>query len=121
MFPNPHDVYIHDTPDKDLFERPQRAFSSGCVRTQDAIDLAAWLLEETPEWDRARIDAVLESGAATEVDLAAPVPVHVLYFTAVPDGDGGVRYLDDLYGRDPAILNALEGAAAPADETSPES
>lgn len=107
MFPNAHNVYLHDTPSRGLFAEQQRAFSSGCIRTQDPLALAAWLLEETEGWDRARIDAAVATGRETRVDLAAPVPVHVLYFTAVSDQDGAVRYLDDIYERDGAVLAGL--------------
>ncbi len=108
MFPNPHNVYLHDTPDRDLFDADQRTFSSGCVRVKEPLDLAAWLLEDTVGWDRAQIDAAVASGAETRVDLLAPVPVYVVYMTAVDDSCGGVRYLTDIYGRDDAILEALE-------------
>lgn len=107
MFPNQHNVYLHDTPTKGLFSQRQRAFSSGCLRTQDPIDLTAWLLEETPEWTRERIDSALASGKETRANLASKVPVHILYFTAVSEQDGYVRYLDDIYQRDQAVLSGL--------------
>ena len=109
MFPNRHNVYLHDTPDRGLFARRARAFSSGCVRTQDPIDLSEWLLRDTPGWDRARIDAALASGKETRADLSSRIPVHILYFTVVADASGGVRYLDDIYNRDPRLLAALGG------------
>ena len=108
MFPNPHNVYLHDTSDRDLFDADQRTFSSGCIRVKDPLDLAAWLLEDTPGWDRTHIDAAVASRAETRVDLLAPVPVHVVYVTAVDDSCGGVRYLPDIYGRDGAVLAALK-------------
>ena len=106
MFPNPHNVYLHDTPTRGLFAQRQRAFSSGCLRTQDPLDLSAWLLEETPGWDAARIDATVQAGKETRVNLAEPVPVHILYFTVETDA-GGVRYLDDIYDRDTKVLAGL--------------
>ena len=112
MFPNRHNVYLHDTPSRDLFARRQRAFSSGCIRTQDPLALSAWLLEGTPNWDRARIDEVVASGRETRVDLAARVPVHILYETVIAEPDGAVRYLDDIYGRDSALIAALDAAPA---------
>ena len=108
MFPNRHNVYLHDTPDRGLFARQARAFSSGCVRTQHPIDLSEWLLRDTPGWDRTRIDAALAGGKETRVDLANRVPVHILYFTAISDGTGAVRYLDDIYNRDGRLLAALD-------------
>ncbi len=107
MFPNIHNVYLHDTPTRGLFSNRQRAFSSGCMRTQDPLDLAAWLLEETSDWGKSRIDATVASGMETRVNLTRRVPVHVLYFTAVNEEHGGVRYLDDIYQRDDAILAGL--------------
>jgi len=107
MLPNRHNVYLHDTPTRGLFAQRQRAFSSGCIRTQDAVDLAQWLLVETPGWDRARIDRALAGGKETRANLSTPVPVHVLYSTAVAEPDGSVRYLDDLYQRDAAVLAGL--------------
>lgn len=111
MFPNKHNVYLHDTPDKGLFARRQRAFSSGCIRTQDPLDLTAWLLSDTEGWDRARIDGVLETPRETRVDLATKVPVHVLYMTAVSDA-AGVRFVDDIYDRDAAVLSGLKRKAS---------
>ncbi len=108
MFPNVHNVYLHDTPTRGLFQQQQRAFSSGCIRTQFPLELAAWLLEETPGWDLDRIHAAVESGQETRVNLASRVPVHVLYFTVVAQEHGGVRYLDDLYERDEAVLSGLQ-------------
>lgn len=107
MFPNKHNVYLHDTPTRGLFAQRQRAFSSGCMRTQYPIDLSEWLLSDTPEWDRAKIDATLASKKETRANLASKIPVHVLYFTAVSEAGGGVRYLDDIYGRDAAVLTGL--------------
>ena len=110
IFPNVHNVYLHDTPDRGLFARRQRAFSSGCIRTQNPLDLTAWLLTETPGWDRARIDAAVDSKRETRVDLAVKVPVHVLYMTAISDA-AGVRFVDDIYDRDAAVLAGLKQKA----------
>lgn len=117
MFPNVHDVYLHDTPAQVLFEKSRRAFSSGCIRVDNALDLASWLLAGTAGWDRARIDSVVASGAVTTITLGEAVPVQIVYLTAVPDGAGGVRLIDDVYGRD-AALNALVDAP-PAAHSSP--
>lgn len=106
MFPNPHNVYLHDTPDRGLFAQRQRAFSSGCIRTQDPLDLTEWLLSETPEWDRTRIDEALATGAERRINLASSVPVHILYMTAVSDA-AGVRFVDDIYDRDAKVLAGL--------------
>ncbi|MEQ9110931.1 MAG: L,D-transpeptidase family protein [Rhodospirillaceae bacterium] len=107
MFPNKHNVYLHDTPTRGLFAQRQRAFSSGCIRTQFAVDLTEWLLSETPNWGRELLDQTIATGQETRVNLSAPVPVHILYFTAVNESYGGVRYLDDVYQRDGPVLAGL--------------
>lgn len=107
VFPNKHNVYFHDTPTRGLFAQRQRAFSSGCLRTQNPIDLSEWLLNETPNWGRDKIDAALATKKETRVNLASKVPVHILYSTVVSEEDGGVRYLDDIYQRDAAVLAGL--------------
>jgi murein L,D-transpeptidase YcbB/YkuD len=107
IFPNKHNVYFHDTPTRGLFAQRQRAFSSGCLRTQDPIDLSEWLLNETPNWGRDKIDAALVTKKETRVNLASKVPVHILYSTVVSEEGGGVRYLDDIYQRDAAVLTGL--------------
>lgn len=106
MFPNVHNVYLHDTPTRGLFAQRQRAFSSGCLRTQDPIDLSEWLLKDTPNWDRAAIDKAVDSKRETRATLSESVPVHILYMTVVVD-EAGVRYLDDLYERDAKVLANL--------------
>lgn len=110
MFPNKHNVYLHDTPTRELFSRSERAFSSGCVRVADAIGLTEWVLQATPGWSRVRIDATLVSGRETRVDLGTKVPVHILYFTAVAEPDGAVRLINDIYDRDARLVAALASA-----------
>lgn len=110
MFPNKHNVYLHDTSTPELFGRVRRSFSSGCIRVGAALDLAQWLLAPMPEWTRERIDEAANIGEERTVVLAEPVAVHLLYLTAVTDGNGGVRFIDDLYQRDPALITALDRA-----------
>jgi len=98
-FPNPHAVYLHDTPSKSLFGRNIRANSSGCVRVEHVHDLTTWLLE-AQGWDRARVDALVKSGARKDVRLKETVPVYMLYLTAWVDEHGVVNFRDDIYGRD---------------------
>ncbi len=107
MFPNKHNVYLHDTPTRGLFTERQRAFSSGCIRVQNPVDLAAWLFQETPGWDKARFDAAISTGKETRVNLKSPIPVHILYFTVSVDSSGTARYLDDIYQRDQLVLRSL--------------
>lgn len=98
VMPNRYSVYMHDTPNKDLFERDVRAFSHGCIRTGDALGYAATLLEGVKT--REQVDAIVASGQSTVIDLARPIPIYIAYFTAVSDGQGGVKLLNDVYGRD---------------------
>lgn len=107
MFPNKHNVYLHDTPSRELFTRTQRAFSSGCVRVADAVSLTEWVLQETAGWSRAKIDATLAAGRETRINLHTRVPVHILYFTAVSEPDGSLRLINDVYGRDARLIAAL--------------
>lgn len=110
LFPNVHSVYLHDTPTRGLFSRVRRDFSSGCIRVEDALGLSEWLLQDMPGWDRDRIDVAISSGAERSVSLRPSVQVHLQYLTVVPDDTGGVRFIDDLYQRDAAVLAALDSA-----------
>lgn len=108
MFPNMHAVYLHDTPAKELFAKTRRDFSSGCIRVQNPIDLAEWLLQSRGDWPRSRIEAVLAMGRETTVTLAEKIPVHLLYWTVVADDDrDDVRFIEDIYSRDARVLAAL--------------
>ena len=98
--PNPDDVYMHDTPLKDLFRRPQRAFSAGCVRVQRIFDLVTWLASTNGDWDRARVDSTLAAGYALDVKLNKPVNVYFVYQTAWVDTEMGISFRSDLYARD---------------------
>lgn len=107
MFPNRHNVYLHDTPSRELFGRASRAFSSGCVRTEDPLALAEYLLGDQPGWTRSRIDAVVAGGVEQSVRLSTPLPVHLLYWTAWADEDGAIQFREDLYGRDAKVWAAM--------------
>jgi murein L,D-transpeptidase YcbB/YkuD len=109
MFPNAHAVYLHDTPARSLFGRAERSFSHGCVRVSDPLVLAERLLSDPTQWSRARIDALIESGETTTVNLAEPLPVYILYITADVGPDGAVRFSRDIYERDAKVLRALDG------------
>ena len=102
LFPNSHDIYMHDTPNRELFDRDQRAFSHGCVRVQNPREFAAVLLG----WDAEKVDANTDSKKSQTVKLAEKVPVHLTYFTAWPDDTGKIQYFDDIYGRDRTMENA---------------
>lgn len=105
--PNPYTIYVHDTPAKALFARSVRAYSHGCIRTQNPFDLAERLLQGGT-WDRARIDAAVAEGRTTiDIDVPRPIPIYVLYFTAWASDGGEVRIFDDIYGRDAPVKAAL--------------
>jgi len=99
-FPNSHQVYMHDTPLKNLFGEDFRFHSSGCVRIQNVRELVNWLLGDMPGWSRQEIDQVIRSGDRKDARLARPVPVYWVYVTAWAILDGVVQFRDDIYGRD---------------------
>lgn len=101
-FPNPHAVYMHDTPQQSLFSKLLRFESSGCVRVQNVRDLITWLASETPGWDRRQIERTIESGDRIDVKLASAVPVYWNYITSWSTRNGVVQFRDDIYGRDGA-------------------
>ncbi|HYI65190.1 MAG TPA: L,D-transpeptidase family protein [Allosphingosinicella sp.] len=110
--PNDHAIYLHDTPSQALFGRPVRAFSHGCIRTQNVRDFAALLLAPTGEWDRAAIDRTIAAGRTQQASLAQPIPVYIAYFTAAATSDGDIATYNDIYGRDAPIRTALNRAGA---------
>jgi murein L,D-transpeptidase YcbB/YkuD len=112
-FPNRHDIYMHDTPQRELFERPVRLFSHGCIRVQDPGRLAEILLEADKGWSAAQVRALLAQGYNNEITLNTQIPVHVTYFTAVAGEDGTVAYHPDVYGHDSRVLAALSGRPLP--------
>jgi murein L,D-transpeptidase YcbB/YkuD len=107
MFPNKFAVYLHDTPSRHMFKRNRRDFSSGCIRVEGPIDLAAYVLRGDPEWTREEILAAIESGENRIVWLPEPIPVHVLYWTAWVDPQGALHFRRDVYDRDGPLDRAL--------------
>jgi murein L,D-transpeptidase YcbB/YkuD len=110
MFPNPYNIYLHDTPSKSLFDHEVRAYSHGCIRVADPFDLAHELLSWQTDNAEAEFEAALETGNETTVKLKQPLPVHLVYFTAYPDQKGRIGYRRDIYGRDAALWDALQAA-----------
>ncbi len=100
LFPNPFDVYLHDTPADALFSRTGRAFSHGCVRVEEPETLAKYVLRGNSEWDEEKIVTAMHAGVERPVKLPAPIPVHIVYFTATVDENGGLHLLNDVYGYD---------------------
>ena len=107
MFPNRFAVYLHDTPSKRLFSRPVRNFSSGCIRVQKPVELAAYLLRDQPGWSEEKIRELIESQEQKSVSLKRLVPVHLQYWTAWVGEDGTVNFRKDIYGRDQILEAAL--------------
>jgi L,D-transpeptidase YcbB len=107
-FPNKHNVYMHDTPERHLFGGGERAFSHGCMRVQNPIRLAEQLLEHDKGWDSGDVRRALHRGES--IELTTPVPVHVTYFTVEVDEDGKLITRRDIYGLDRRVASAVEGA-----------
>lgn len=106
-FPNSHAVYLHDTPHQALFNKSQRAFSSGCIRVERALELVGLLLAETPSWDSAAIDKALATGKTRNVTLAKRVPILLAYWTVDAVSETQVAFKPDIYARDAKVLAAL--------------
>jgi murein L,D-transpeptidase YcbB/YkuD len=107
LFPNHYDIYLHDTPAKSLFDEPSRAFSHGCIRVEEPLKLAAFLLKDDPAWTEEKIMKVLDTGNETFVKLKKKVPVFLTYFTAWVDDNGSLNFRDDVYGNDEKMINLL--------------
>ncbi|MBE1285330.1 MAG: L,D-transpeptidase family protein [Rhodobacteraceae bacterium] len=107
MFPNDYAVYLHDTNDRSLFDRNERNLSSGCVRIEYPFEFANLLMEGDPDWSQERMQAILDSGKTTRVQLPKPMPVMLTYWTAWVQ-NGQVHFREDPYGRDGLILEALD-------------
>ncbi|HEX5998279.1 MAG TPA: L,D-transpeptidase family protein, partial [Hyphomicrobiaceae bacterium] len=112
-FPNRHDIYMHDTPMRDLFSRSVRMFSHGCVRVQDPGKFAEVLLGEDKGWSAAHVRELMARGGNNEVSLSKQIPVHITYFTAVASEDGQVKSFADVYGHDRRVAAALAGRPMP--------
>ncbi len=112
VFPNDENVYLHGTPAPELFKRTRRDFSHGCVRVEDPVALAQWVLKGRPEWARDRIVAAMQAPRPQRVDLPKPLQVILFYVTAVvmPE-DGTVHFADDIYGHDAKLDRALMSQA----------
>ena len=108
MFPNQFNVYLHDTPADSLFARATRSYSHGCVRLEQPLELAKYVLRDQPEWDVARIEEAMHAGTEKHVKLKEPIPVYLGYWTARVRPDGTVQFRKDVYGTDgrqTALLN----------------
>jgi murein L,D-transpeptidase YcbB/YkuD len=107
MFPNRHNVYLHDTPAHALFAASRRAFSHGCIRVADPMALLAHVLRDDPQWTPARIAEALEGPPATRIALLHPIPVFILYGTALATEAGDVLFFEDIYAQDAKLARLL--------------
>lgn len=108
MFPNKYDVYLHDTPSRELFARDERTFSSGCIRVEKPFDLARLLLDDMPEWTDERIRQAMNNDNPRTVVLRSQPGVYLYYLTAWADRAGNVYYRNDIYDRDAEVFAGLQ-------------
>jgi murein L,D-transpeptidase YcbB/YkuD len=111
MFPNDHSVYLHDTPARQLFNKARRDLSHGCIRVEDPVGLADFVLNDTGEWPKDRILGSMNGTKTATVRLKTPIPVYIFYLTAWVDGDDTLYFYDDLYGFDSAMERALTSSS----------
>jgi murein L,D-transpeptidase YcbB/YkuD len=109
MFPNRFSVYLHDTPNRDLFNKPRRLYSSGCVRVEHPWELAERVLDDPKRWNLQKFEEIVASKRTRWVHLERPLPVILAYWTAEAGDDGEVNFREDIYARDAAVLGALDG------------
>ncbi len=107
IFPNAHNVYLHGTPATELFSRTRRDFSHGCIRVEHPEELAEWVLRQRPEWTAESIHDAMTSRRTLTVHLSRPIPVLIVYGTAIVPESGEVHFMDDIYGLDAALDNQL--------------
>ncbi len=108
VFPNPYTVFMHDTPQRELFDHHERAFSSGCIRLKAPMELAALLLSASPQWNEEKLLTAVETGRTQTIALPEPVDIVIIYWTAGADPRGVVHFRRDIYKRDAAVLAALD-------------
>lgn len=120
MFTNPHDIYLHDTTTKKLFQRLPRAFSHGCIRVKDPIDLAAYLLQDTPMGSEEAIKSAISRGKTRSLDIPSPIPIHIVYVIAWVDSEGIVQFRPNIYNRkllDEGEVVAIDSTSAKTTDT----
>jgi murein L,D-transpeptidase YcbB/YkuD len=108
IFPNNYNVYMHDTPEQVFFSKSRRDFSHGCIRLEKPADVAVWVLRNNPGWDMDRVRAAMSGSTTQQVNLARPIPVLIVYGTAIVTEDGIVHFYDDIYGHDAALEKVLQ-------------
>jgi L,D-transpeptidase YcbB len=113
VFPNSHDVYMHDTTQKFLFNNPVRAESHGCMRVQYPEKLAEILLAHDKGWSPARVESTFDAGDDNHLALDQHIPVYITYFTLRVNDDGSISTFNDIYGHDSRMTAALSGKYIP--------
>ena len=109
LFPNEYNIYLHDTPAKNLFSEAKRSFSHGCIRVSEPRRLAQWVLRKDSSWTEQKIDAAMNAGKEKYVTLKNKLPVYIGYFTAWVDSQGRLNFRDDVYGHDARLAKLLFG------------
>ena len=107
LFPNSYDIYFHDTPAKSLFAKDKRAYSHGCIRLSEPAKLAEWLLQDHSTWTPDKIQEAMHAGSEQFVRIKNPVPVLITYYTAWIEPDGTLRFAEDIYGHDAALMSRM--------------
>jgi murein L,D-transpeptidase YcbB/YkuD len=110
IFPNPYNIYLHDTPSKNLFANDVRAYSHGCIRLGDPVEFAYALLAVQTKDPQGVFQDQLVTGKESSISLDSALPVHLVYFTAWPDAENTITYRHDVYKRDARVLEALVAA-----------
>ena len=107
LFPNSNNIYLHDSPAKNLFTAETRAFSHGCIRVEKAKELANAILENDPNWTQEKIDEAMNKGEESWYALKNKIPVYIGYFTAWVDNEGNINFYKDIYNRDTRLAEML--------------
>ncbi|WP_028982063.1 L,D-transpeptidase family protein [Sporocytophaga myxococcoides] len=108
LFPNEYDIYLHDTPSDYLFEESERNFSHGCIRIEDPVWLASYLLKDEPDWNKKKLYQAIYRQEEKTILLKKKLPVFILYFTTWVDEKGAIHFLKDIYDHDKQLKSILE-------------
>ena len=107
LFPNNFSIYLHDTPSKELFNQTKRDFSHGCIRIENPMKLAMYLLRNDKNWNQEKIDTVLKTTTETGISIKPNLPVYITYFTAWVDMNGNLNFRNDIYGLDDQLSKEI--------------
>jgi murein L,D-transpeptidase YcbB/YkuD len=108
LFPNEFDIYLHDTPSDHLFEESERNFSHGCIRIEDPVWLASYLLKDEPQWNKKKLYEAIYRQEEQSISLKKKLPVFILYFTTWVDEKGTIHFMKDIYDHDKQLKSILE-------------